>query len=214
VLCAVTPNPSIERTSTGLARFTSLVMFRCAGQAGGGPLMSNVRRRMNTELSTNALLNKMRLLALKNSWSLVAKDFQLSAPGAASRAKSLGGDAGTYLWTLVSGDEQYTLYIGKCSNLAKRIYGYTQSFQPHAPNDRKLVFAQIALTDLVGNAAFDLHFKHCALEDIDRMETEAIKLFSPILNQRTPYSQEARLEFEAMYQAFYRGALAAAFGDA
>jgi hypothetical protein len=169
---------------------------------------------MGSKLSTNALLDQARLRTLKGSWSLVASDFQLTAPGAALRAKALGEEPGTYLWTIVSGTEQYTLYVGKCSNLAKRIYAYTQSFQPHAPNDRKLAFSQAALRDLLGEAAFDLYFKPCPREEIDRMETDGIKTFSPLMNQRSPYSAEARLEFEAMYEAFYRRVLAAAFGDA
>jgi hypothetical protein len=40
----MTANPSIERTSTGLARFTSLVYVPLRGPSRFRPLMSNVRR--------------------------------------------------------------------------------------------------------------------------------------------------------------------------
>lgn len=169
---------------------------------------------MPLHLSTRSMLDEVRLRTLEESWRPVEKGFQLTAPKAAQRAKALSAEAGTYLWTLVVDTEPYTLYIGKCTNLAKRIYAYTQSFQPHAPNDRKLAFSQLALRDQFPKAEFDLYFKPCRRDEIDRMEAEEIRAFSPLLNQRVPLSPEARLEFEAMYQAFYRRVLSAAFGDA
>ena len=46
---AAAPNPSLERTSTGmdLAREAPGFIIRLPGHAGGGPLSSNVRRRYN-----------------------------------------------------------------------------------------------------------------------------------------------------------------------
>ena len=169
---------------------------------------------MRPTLSTNALIDNARLCALSESWTLVDADLQLNASGAASRAKSFHGDPGTYLWVFESRLGKYSLYVGKCSNLKNRIYAYTQSFQPHAPNDRKLVFSQIALKSRFSDAVFSLYFKPCGRESINKMETAAIANFSPLLNQRIPHSNEAKQEFEAMYQAFYGRLLGAAFDDA
>ena len=44
----VRPNPSVDRTSTGLARAALRLSSRCAGQSGSGPLTSNVRAHKNT----------------------------------------------------------------------------------------------------------------------------------------------------------------------
>jgi len=169
---------------------------------------------MRSEVVTGATLNSSRLETLGEAWKHVTDDFKLGIPKAAAFAKGLHGEPGTYLWTLVTGSEKYCMYVGKCRNFSKRMYAYTQSFQPHAPNDRKLAFAQMALRELFSDATFALYFKPCALAEIDAMETRAIATFSPILNRRAGHSRDTEKEFEAMYEAYYRRVLGSAFSDA
>jgi hypothetical protein len=169
---------------------------------------------MPTELAASASLSNPRAEALLIEWKYVAENFSLTAPDAPTFAKSLPSDPGTYLWSVATRSAHVCLYVGKCRNFSKRMYAYTQSFQPHAPNDRKLAFTQIALRELFEDASFGLYFKACALSKIDSMETTAIADFSPILNRRTTHSAAAKAEFEVLYQGFYRRLLRRAFGEA
>lgn len=162
---------------------------------------------MNSQLFDSAELTVAKLELIRVQWNLIAKDFLLTDKNAAKISQGLLVDSGTYLWTCNAGhnpNKKYVLYIGKCTNLAKRIYAYTQPFQPQSPNDRKLVFLQNAL----GNTPFDLYFKNCKREELSFKEIEAIKTFVPVLNQRLPYLDEMRKELEQKYQNHYRQALA------
>ena len=161
-----------------------------------------------------AMINESRRRVLEERWQLLSADFLLTAPTASSLAKGLPSSPGTYLWTVSARSSSHCLYVGKCSNLAKRIYAYTQSFQPHAPNDRKLAFAQTALREQFAEAVFSLYFKLCGNNEINAMETAAIAEFSPLLNQLANHSATARAELEAIYQDFYRQRLGAALTDA
>jgi hypothetical protein len=137
-------------------------------------------------------------------WQLLHENFRLDVPNCAELAhKTLPHKPGLYAWTLRTEMSELALYIGRAASLRRRIYNYTQAFQPHAPNDRKLFFAQMALIRKFPEAEFPLYWRRTEKEALTTAETEAINLHSPILNQRGVYSVEHKARLEKAYASLY-----------
>lgn len=156
-----------------------------------------------------------RFIAVEHTdWSRLRADFSLEAPNAAKEAQSLPGDPGLYLWTMCTGKQELVLYVGRASSLSRRIYNYTQPFQPHSPNDRKLYFAQTSLKQQFPDAMFSLYWKPIPLDALNKSEKTAIAEFRPLLNMRSAYSTDHAANLESAYQKLYKEVLARHLGDA
>jgi hypothetical protein len=134
----------------------------------------------------------------------------LSRPDSATiqRIISNYNEPGIYFWVMRHGEEAdlYPLYIGKAKSLSYRVKNYVSKFQPHSPNDYKLLIFHEYLKEAAPDAALDLLFAPTTADQLTRAEGEAIRLYTPLLNRRLPASAEARLGLQAAFKAFYRSA--------
>ena len=151
---------------------------------------------------------------LHPEWLPLHADFALHVTEAAALAQKLPAESGVYLWTMRHNDVEHTLYVGKATLLSRRIYNYSQSFQPHSPNDRKLYFAQAAIRETKPNACFPLYWKQVPTEKLNTVELAAISEFKPVLNDRNTYSFGHRERLAAAYGELYREVIAKHFGEA
>ena len=147
-------------------------------------------------------------------WLRLHDDLALHQPDATTTTQKLPADSGVYLWTVRFDAVEYTLYVGKAKTLNKRIYNYSQPFQPHSPNDRKLYFAQEALRNTKPEARFPLYWKPVSLSDLNEAEYTAIILLKPVLNDRNRYSAEHRARLAESYGALYSEVIAMHFSEA
>lgn len=113
--------------------------------------------------------------------------------------RALRDVAGIYFWTMRIGTSTFKIYVGKTKSLPRRLSDYTNEFQVHAPNDYKLRFFQSFILSLEPDAAFDLHFAEGGAQGYTMDETEAVKEYGPLINERADTTAEDR---ETMKQAF------------
>lgn len=152
-------------------------------------------------------------LADHPEWHLLSGDFSLSSANLADWVRSLPVEPGVYLWTVLEPNlecepnREWALYVGKAKSLAKRIYNYTQPFQPHSPNDRKIYFAQKALSRRLEQTKYPLYWKPVPTHLLNESECDAIKELSPLLNARSRYSKEHTLKLELAYEQLYEEVL-------
>lgn len=111
---------------------------------------------------------------------------------------------GIYFWTVVIASATYNIYIGKTSSLKRRMNDYAKEFQPHSPNDFKLRIFQQAIFEHAPDAVFQLRFRPASLGDCTRLETETVRNFLPLLNERSVPSAETREAFRNAFEEFYR----------
>jgi hypothetical protein len=115
---------------------------------------------------------------------------------------------GIYFWVMRHGDaaDLYPIYIGKAKSLSYRVQNYVSKFQPHSPNDYKLLIFQEFLAEVAPSAALDLLFAPKSADQLTRAENEAIRVYKPLLNGRLPASADARLGLQGAFKEFYRSA--------
>jgi hypothetical protein len=115
---------------------------------------------------------------------------------------------GIYFWVMRYGDaaDLYPIYIGKAKSLSYRVQNYVSKFQPHSPNDYKLLIFQEFLAEAVPTAALDLLFAPKSADQLTHAENEAIRVYTPLLNRRLPASADARLGLQRAFKEFYRSA--------
>ena len=150
---------------------------------------------------------KKFIFAEHKEWIHLCESLSLASPTCAQQAKSLPNEPGLYAWTVTIGTQEVVLYIGRASSLRRRIYNYTQPFQPHSPNDRKLYFAQRALTRRFPTAQFSLYWQACSVELLNEREKKEIHSLSPVLNVKSVYSREHTAKLEQAYSDLYEEVL-------
>jgi len=122
--------------------------------------------------------------------------------------------SGIYFWVMrysvenADADALVPIYIGKTKSLAYRVKNYTSHFQPHAPNDFKLLVFKNFLSQIVPSAAVDLLFWRKPVDELTRSEKAKIDLYHPLLNRRLKASPHARANLECAFSEYY----ASAFG--
>lgn len=136
-------------------------------------------------------------------WIVLDRDFSLDKTDARERTNRLPEQSGVYLWTVVRGGSEYAMYVGKANSIRRRIYSYTQSFQPHSPNDRKLYFAQAAIAEANLGAAFPLYWRQVEPLRLNNEEVISISTLKPILNDRSRYTQDHKEKLESAYRDLY-----------
>ena len=110
------------------------------------------------------------------------------------------------------GTSTYKIYVGKTKSLPRRLSDYTNEFQVHAPNDYKLRFFQSFILGREPNAAFDLYFSKGGAQGYTMDETEAVKEYGPLINERAETTAEDREIMKQAFAAHYSGIFAQKVG--
>ena len=112
--------------------------------------------------------------------------------------------AGIYFWTATVAGAEYKIYIGRTNSLSYRVFNYTAPFQPHSPNDFKLLVFRAFLTEIAPDSLLHLCFREVPFQDLKSEEKSAIAKYRPLLNQSRVTSAEARAQLQAAFAQFYR----------
>lgn len=123
----------------------------------------------------------------------------VTLPDAVSQAKSSPEASGCYFWVLRSELRLYKIYIGRTANLRRRMVDYANPFQIHAPNDYKLRFFQEYCREFFPYSQLDLYFLRIPSGEVKNRETELVRMFAPLINQRMVSTTSQR---ELIYRAF------------
>lgn len=121
------------------------------------------------------------------------------------------GLSGVYLWTVASGEvggDEHVAYIGRTRSLARRLSEYLGEFQPHSVNDHKLRVFQEHLLKKYPLGRFALHFKEVPASELVNEETEAVRFFCPLMNQKLVPPPTARQAFRDAFASYYLAGLA------
>lgn len=140
--------------------------------------------------------DESRVLCAEFRALLTDIDFRRSAPADVDPA------SGVYFWVLRQSSDVYKIYIGRTRSIAKRVRDYHAEFQVHSPNDFKLRFFQEFVHGHFPDATFDLYFRAEPLETCKRIETECIRRYDPMMNQRSRH-HEARVALKASFAEYY-----------
>lgn len=110
---------------------------------------------------------------------------------------------GVYFWLMKYKGEKYKIYIGRTNSLKRRIGDYKREFQIHSPNDFKLRFFQEFIHNNLKNSCLVLYFLECSEADCKKKETEAIKSFRPLLNERSKTSDKRKTKMQQAFKEYY-----------
>uniref|UniRef100_UPI00404836C9 GIY-YIG nuclease family protein n=1 Tax=Rheinheimera sp. TaxID=1869214 RepID=UPI00404836C9 len=120
-----------------------------------------------------------------------------------SLTNELSDITGVYFWTMNLHKVRYKIYAGKTKSLKRRLSDYINPFQIHSPNDYKLKFFQNFIFRNFPEATFDLYFMPCDLHSYTQHETETVKHFCPLVNERAQLSQEAKNKMKQAFAEYY-----------
>lgn len=150
---------------------------------------------------------------IKDSNSIFQTEFELqiencllslgrSSPG----IPNLPETSGCYLWVVDNKTTKYCVYVGKTTNLRRRIKDYSAHFQMKAPNDFKLRFFEELLRSTLPDSKLSLYFKPVPKEKGFEEERRLIGIFNPVINNLKPNSEDSALIQDA-YKNYYWSAL-------
>lgn len=122
--------------------------------------------------------------------------------------------AGVYFWTAAVKDAEYKLYAGKTNSLGYRLVNYTAPFQPHSPNDFKLLVFRAFLQEVAPESALRVYFKRVAETELTTEENRVIGAYRPLLNIPRPATPEAKRQLQAAFAAYYRSSFEGVLGNA
>lgn len=145
---------------------------------------------------------EIELRSIQSVFELVEANVHLHFQGTPSftgRYAAFG--EGLYFLLLNLEGAKFKLYLGRTNALARRMREYTSAFQPHSPNDFKLQAFQYYLSETFPTATLDLLFQRLPDTSLKEAEATAIKLYSPLLNEPSQPTREAR---QALQDAFAR----------
>jgi len=108
---------------------------------------------------------------------------------------------GVYFCTVRVADSDYKLYAGRTESLPRRLADYKRGFQEHSPNDFKLRFFQPFFLARFPSAEFSLFFH--ATHDFKTKETEVVRSYKPLINERQAAKPEARSAVKQAYENYY-----------
>lgn len=120
---------------------------------------------------------------------------------------------GIYFWTAVEDAAEFKIYAGKTKSLGYRVTNYTAPFQPHSPNDYKLLVFAAFLEELSPGAALRLYFKQAGVPELLEQENRVISSYRPLLNIPRSPSPEAKNQLKAAFAAYYRSSFEGVLND-
>jgi hypothetical protein len=139
-----------------------------------------------------------------------SKDFRLLLPsvnletlGRKEIAERLPDEAGCYFWILVCKKNKYRIYLGRTNSIRKRVTDYSIEFQMHSPNDFKIRFFQEFVQKELPEAELDLYFAPTPLEECRVRETNLVRLYRPVINERAAATKEEKALIKSAFSDFY-----------
>lgn len=120
---------------------------------------------------------------------------------------------GIYFWTARVNSDEFKIYVGQTNSLGYRITNYTATFQPHSPNDFKLLVFAAFLAEVAPGATLRLHFREEPLSQLNVEEKKSIDKFKPLLNIRRKPTPESRHQLEIAFSEFYRASFEGLLND-
>ena len=155
------------------------------------------------------------LALFRSDFEPVGETADLSrSPAVATLIKSYGKVAGIYFWTAAVNDAEYKVYVGQSNSLGSRLANYTAPFQPHSPNDYKLLVFRAFLAEVAPEAVLRLYFKRVAAADLKTEEKQFIGVYRPLLNVPRPATLDAKRQLQAAFAAYYRSSFEGVLGNA
>ena len=158
-------------------------------------------------------LSKYQLLT--DQEAVFHRDFQLALPDVrlkelatewiASKLNHLKNLFGVYFWIMVLNDRLYKIYVGKTKSLPQRLTEYRNKFQLHSPNDYKMQFFQDFIIKREPRARFDLYFCPASRETYTEKETEYVRDYGPLINEKSPGSSLAKRNVKQAFWEYYDG---------
>ena len=110
---------------------------------------------------------------------------------------------GVYFWMLHVGNDEFKIYIGKTKSLERRLADYLGEFQIHSPNDYKIRFFQEFAYRHFPDSRFSLHFRSCELESYTDIESESVRQYSPLINQRCNANNDLKHAIKLGFKDYY-----------
>ena len=118
-------------------------------------------------------------------------------------AERLPDEAGCYFWILVRNEIRYRIYLGRTNSIRKRVTDYSIEFQMHSPNDFKIRFFQEFVREELPGARLDLYFAPTPIEEYKARETELVRLYRPVINERAAATEEEKALIKSAFGDFY-----------
>lgn len=112
-------------------------------------------------------------------------------------------DYGIYFWVLTLNNVRYKVYIGKTNSIVRRVKEYTIDFQIHSPNDFKMRFFQDFIAKSVSSFDLSLYFSPKTKETYTQSETQAIRYFKPMINERSNTSSDQKASIKKAFSQYY-----------
>ena len=117
--------------------------------------------------------------------------------------KLLPEEPGCYFWILNIDDARYRIYLGRTSSVRRRVTDYSIEFQIHSPNDFKMRFFQSFVRAEFRTAKLDLYFTEIPLEKCKARETEMVKLYKPLINERASATDQEKALIKSAFGDYY-----------
>ncbi|HIG85658.1 MAG TPA: hypothetical protein EYQ25_01310 [Planctomycetes bacterium] len=97
-----------------------------------------------------------------------------------------------------------SLYVGKATDLRRRIRDYHRAFQVHCPNDRKLAFFQSWLPTIEPGWELTLRSTSVHAPELSACEADWIHRLAPMVNATAPADDAARANVERASGEYFR----------
>jgi len=148
---------------------------------------------------------ELDLRSIEATFELVEENVHLRLLGTPiSNADYAGYGEGLYFFLLNFEDSKFKIYLGRTNTLRRRMREYTSPFQPHSPNDFKLQAFQSYLSDTLPTATLDLLFQRLPSSSLKGAETAGINRYSPLLNEPSQPTREARHALQKAFSQYIR----------
>ena len=121
---------------------------------------------------------------------------------------------GVYFWTALVAGVEYKIYAGQTNSLGYRVYNYTAPFQPHSPNDFKILIFRAFLGQLAPEAVLRLRFKETTLTELKAEERRIIERYTPLLNVPRAPTPEAKRQLQEAFASYYRSSFEGVLNNA
>lgn len=145
--------------------------------------------------------------AFEADFSLLCKSVELSELTRKEVSESIPDTSGCYIWLMEIESRLHKIYLGRTRSIRRRLSEYAAGFQIHSPNDYKLHFFQKYIQSSFPDAKLDLYFCDVSVEYCKSRETELIRFYRPLINERlTANSNEKDVVMKAFgkyYQSIF-----------
>ena len=146
--------------------------------------------------------------SFRETFSRLITDANLNVLDRADLERYLPAETpGCYFWMMRSGNALYKIYLGRTQSIFKRISDYANDFQIHAPNDYKLRFFQAYMENNFPGSVLDLYFTRVRLDMCRERETELVRRYKPLINERLPATREERNLIRTAFEQYYESTI-------